>query len=114
MFYASGDNAACAGKAISVQANGTNLTGDIFAPNGQFSVQGNGGVTGTGFIEADTIRIGGTCASYQGTGPLVNGTTTTTTTSTTTIPGFTDSGETITTTIPGTTSTTATTIGLGE
>jgi Flp pilus assembly protein TadG len=114
LFYASGDNAACGGKAISVQANGTNLTGDIFAPNGRFSVQGNGGVTGAGFIEADTIRIGGTFASYQGAGPIVSGTTTSTTTSTSTIPGFTDSGETITTTIPGTTSTTATTIGLGE
>jgi Flp pilus assembly protein TadG len=115
LFYASATDSSCpSGSALTIQGQGATIDGDIFAPNGDVSLQGGGVSAGRGFIESQTIGIQGNSANFQGTGPIVSGTTTTTTTSTITIPGFTDPGTTVTTTIPGTTSTTSTDYGLDE
>jgi hypothetical protein len=111
LFYAFGSDAT---KGITVQGNGTVITGYLFAPNGEIAFQGGNAVGGKGFIEAQTLKFAGNFASFQGTGPT--GITYTTTTSTgpgsTTVivtPGSTDIQ-----TIPATTSTTSTDLELGE
>jgi Putative Flp pilus-assembly TadE/G-like len=112
LFYATAGD-------IKVQGSAPNLVGYIFAPSpaGEVSFTGGGVSGGSGFIEAQTIKLAGNFATYLGTGPLVGGQTTTTIatfpvttiTTTSTIPGFTSTSV---TTIPG--ATTGTTVGLDE
>jgi hypothetical protein len=100
---------------ITIQGSGSNITGDIFAPNGMVSIQGSGVQGGSGFIECQTLKIAGNFASYTGTGPFGGGGTTVTTItdpdttvySTTTDPSTTNFS---TSTKTGTTSTTETPI----
>jgi hypothetical protein len=129
---------------LSLQGNGNNVTGSMFAEHGAASISGGGLGAGSGFVEAQTISITGNLASYTGTGgfgaPIVNVTTTTTmitipgtttvittpdTTTVTTTPGGTSTsiipGTTTTVILPGTTTpgstttiTTGTTVGLNE
>ena len=104
--------------AFSISGNSNTITGDIFAPDGTVNLSGGGASTGNGgegFIESLKLLVSGNFANFNGTGPIVGGTTTTitsTTTSTTTIAGVTDPGTTVVTTIPG--ATTGTTFDLDE
>ena len=134
LFYASGDAAACGGSTISIQGQTNTLNGDMFAPNGEITVQGGGVAGGTGFFEAQTLAFAGNFASYLGNGPFQGSSLTTTTTTdpdttttifsttnyTTTINGTTQTGQSHTVINPGTgstpdvTQTTGTDFALGE
>jgi Putative Flp pilus-assembly TadE/G-like len=113
IFYASAPDSTC-GSAISIQGGGATIDGDIFAPNGQVSLQGGGVSAGTGFIESQTIKITGNSANFQGNGPVIGGTNTTTSTSVSTRLGTTDPGTTIVSTAPDNTSTSSTNINLDQ
>jgi hypothetical protein len=117
LFYASAQDSTCpSGAALTIQGQGATIEGDMFAPDGEASLQGGGVSAGTGFIESQTLSITGNSANFQGNGPIISGTTTTTSTSTnyftTTILGVTDPGTTVTSTIPG--ATTGTVFDLDE
>jgi hypothetical protein len=115
IFYASAADSSCtSGSAISIQGGGATIDGDIFAPNGQVSLQGGGVSAGTGYIESQTIKITGNSANFQGNGPVIGGTSTTTSTSVSTRVGTTDPGTTIVSTAPDSTSTTSTDINLDQ
>jgi hypothetical protein len=114
LFYASGDDAACAAlgaKPFTIQGQTNTINGDVFAPFGAINIQGGGVAGGQGFLEAQTMSLAGNFATYLGTGPLEGATiqvvTTTdpdtTVTNTTTDP---DTTQTDTTVSGGTTSTT--------
>jgi putative Flp pilus-assembly TadE/G-like protein len=101
LFYSSGD--------VSFQGNSPTVVGYIFAPNGEISFTGGGVNGGSGYMEAQTLKLAGNFASYTGLGPLGGSTTTTATTIT---PGTTQTnitpGTTYTTTVPPVTNTTTT------
>jgi hypothetical protein len=83
LFYASGDDAACAAlgtKPFTVQGQTNTINGDVFAPFGAVNIQGGGVAGGQGFLEAQTLSLAGNFASYLGTGPLQGATITTVTT----------------------------------
>jgi hypothetical protein len=128
LFYASGQTG---DKDLWIHGQSVSLIGNMFAPDGDVTIDGGNAATGSGFIESQTLHIAGNFANFTGTGPIIGGTTTTTTstvattiTSPTTIPGTTVVGTTTPdttiagTTVPDRTSTNSTTvgstIGLGE
>ena len=107
---------AAGGTVVSSSGIGFSFRGAIYAPFGQVDLIVSGSqaacpdptAAGCGFIEADTVRLAGANAKWQGLGPGFGGSTTTTTTtttpgSTTTTPGVITTYPSITTTIPGTT-----------
>src|SRR5262249_27655147 len=67
-----------ASKDIFIHGQGANITGDIFAPNGNVALAGGSASAGSGFIESQTLTIQGNYANFHGTGPAIG---------TTTIPG---------------------------
>jgi hypothetical protein len=72
LFYASGS---VGSDDLLIHGTGASVTGDIFAPNGQVALEGEGASAGNGFVEADTLSITGNSANYAGTGPNIGGTT---------------------------------------
>jgi len=54
---------------VKSQGNAPNLTGNIFAPNGEISFTGGGVNGGRGYLEAQTLKLAGNFANYLGTGP---------------------------------------------